>query len=230
MKRTSVGYLCAAIILSGIMYGRSARADDLNGVYLGASFGRAQNRYDPAFIDDQLQAEAKAAGDTLKYTSSSIQRGDNTWWVNAGYMPWSYVGIDAAFFHLGELTYRAAGELTGLFASYPVISTATVTSHGPALSVLARLPLTDSLGIDIRLGDYLGKTDLTSGVLFRSRYTTTPQSATSSSLLVSVGGAYTLAGHWSVRVDYLRINQAGNSSSVGQYNVNLATAGVAYTF
>ncbi len=230
MNRANIGYLGATILLGGAVYGQVARADGLSGLYVGGSFGRAQNEYDTAYVDDKFQKDAKAAGDTLKYTSSSVQKTDNTWWVNAGYLPWPYFGFDAAFLHLGELTYQATGTLQSLFGNEPVLTTATVTSHGPALSLLGRLPLADAFEVDIRVGDYDGKTTLTPGLLFRSKYTTTPTSATNSSLLVSVGAAYTFAGHWSIRLDYIRINQAGNSNTVGTYNVNLATAGATFTF
>jgi hypothetical protein len=230
IKRTSIGYFCTAIILGGAVYGQTVRADGLSGLYIGGNFGRAQNEYDTAFVDDQYRDAAKDAGNTLKYTASSVQRTDNTWWANAGYMIWPYIGIDAAFLHLGELTHRATGDLEMSSRDYPAFTTATITSHGPALSLLARLPLAESLDVDIRLGDYYGKTTQTTGFDYKSKFAMGAQSTTASSLLAGVGAAYTFAWHWSIRLDYLRVNQAGNSNTVGKYNVNLETAGVTFTF
>jgi hypothetical protein len=230
MRRTSIGYLCAAILLGGVTLGQAVRADGLDGLYAGGNFGRAHNDYDTAFVDDQLKSEATAAGDVLKPSSSSVRRDDNTWWVDAGYMPWTYFGIDAAFIHLGELTHRLSGTLETLSANDSIIETASVTSHGPALSLVARVPLAESLDLDVRIGDYYGKTTLTTVLYLNSKSTSLVQSTSTSSLLVSVGGAYTFAGHWSIRLDYLRVNQAGDDKTVGKYNVNAASAGVAFTF
>jgi len=230
MKRMNLGYLCAVAVLGAAMCVRAARADGVNGLYFGGSFGRSQNTYDTAFVDDQYQQAATAVGDKLEFDSSSTHRTADTWWADVGCLPWTYVGFDASFIHLGELTHRAGGTLHSSTGDKPVTTTATVTSHGPALALLARLPLTDSLDLDVRLGDYDAKTALTHGLLFQSKYTASVQSANSSSLLVSAGAAYTFAGHWSVRLDYLRINRAGNGNTVGNYSANVATAGAAFTF
>jgi hypothetical protein len=211
-------------------FAQTLRADALSGLYVGGSFGRAQNDYQTAFVDDQYQQAAKEAGDTLKFTSSSVRRTDDTWWVNTGYLPWSYFGFEAAFIHLGELTHRASGTLEAFGGDKPVITTASITSHGPALSLLARIPMTDALDVDLRVGDYLSKTTLTHGFVYESKYSANNVSASASSLLAGVGAAYTFLGHWSIRLDYLRIERAGDGNSVGKYNANLATVGAAFTF
>lgn len=230
MKLTRIGSMCAAVVLCGTTFGRTVRADALSGLYVGGSFGRSQNDYGTAFVDDQYQQAAGEVGDELKFNSASTQRTADTWWADLGFLPWQYVGFDASFIHLGELTHRATGTLLAATGDKPVLTTATVVSRGPALSLVARLPLTDSLDLDLRLGDYYGKTILTHGLDFQSKYTVAAQSASASSLLAGVGGAYTFAGHWSVRLDYLRINRAGDGNTVGNYSANLATAGVTFTF
>ena len=221
--------LCILLLLSTID-ARSIRADGLSGVYFGGSFGRAQNTYDTGFVDDPYVESAAGSGYKLKFKSSSVQRWDNTWWGDAGYMPWDYVGIDAMFLHVGELTHRASGEVTISPGNQPFVDTATVTSHGPALSMRVRLPLAESFALDLRLGDYYAKTTLTAGALYRSKYTQDTQTHTGSSLLASCGAAYTFAGHWSIRLDYLRVNDAGNNTDVGKYSANLATVGASFTF
>jgi hypothetical protein len=227
MKRTL--YICSLIVL-GAMDAHTTRADGLSGLYVGGSFGRAENTYDTGFVDDPYVSSAAAAGDQLKFTSSSVHRWDNSWSANAGYMLWDYFGIDAMFLHVGELTHRASGVVKISAGDQGLIDTATVTSHGPALSMRIRLPLTQSFAVDVRLGDYYARTALTSGSLFRSKYTQGTETHTGSSLLAGVGGAYTFAGHWSVRLDFLRINDAGDSANVGKYSANVATAGASFAF
>jgi len=96
--------------------------------------------------------------------------------------------------------------------------------------LVARVPLTESLDLGMRVGDYFGKTTLTTGLELNSTYSASRQSASKSSLLVGIGGAYTFAGHWSLRLDYLRFDHAGDSKTVGTFSMNMATAGVAFTF
>lgn len=230
VKQKIIGHLCAGIFLMGTMCGQTLRADALSGLYVGASFGREQNNFDPSSVDAQYQHAAAGIGDTLKFSSSAVRRTDNAWWVNAGYLPWQYFGFDASFIHLGELTHRGIGTLSSSSGGEPVITSATLTSHGPAVAFLARIPLADGLDVDFRLGDYLSKTTLTHGLTVNSRYSSAILSSSGSSLLAGVGAVYTFAAHWQVRLDYLRINGAGNDNTLGKYDVNLAAAGVAFAF
>jgi opacity protein-like surface antigen len=149
--------------------------------------------------------------------------------ADAGYWFGEHFGFDAAFLHLGELTYRVAETLKTSTGDEPIDTAATVSSRGPAIALLGRLPLTDALEVDMRVGDYLGKSTRTTRLEFNSIFGTSTQSATKSSLLVGAGGGYTFGEHWTVRVDYILISQAGDTS-VGRFNVDLATAGVTFTF
>jgi opacity protein-like surface antigen len=199
-------------------------------MYLGASVGRERNEYDSGFVDDIYEHAATEVGDELKFTSRSVNRLDNMWWTYVGYMFTPNIGIDAGFMHLGELTYLATANVQAGTATKPAAINATLTSHGPTLSLLLRLPLTESWDVNMRLGDYYGKTQLVTGLDFESKYTAAPQSSSGSSLLVTAGTAYGFAGHWTVRLDYLRINQAGNGATTGKYDVNALAAGITFIF
>jgi hypothetical protein len=218
-----------AVLLGLAALGRTAHADELTGFYIGGNIGRTQIDYDLTRYESQLIGQASAYG-TLAFTSASPHKQSNAWWANAGYMVGPYIGIDASFLHLGELTNRNLGTYTqtGSSAS-PVIATTALRSSGPALALLVRCPLSESFDLNFRIGDYFAKTSLVNG-LDLNTYTVTPQSNRTSSLLLGVGGALTFAGHWSAKLDLLRVNKAGSSSTVGTYNVTLASIGVSYTF
>jgi len=98
------------------------------------------------------------------------------------------------------------------------------------VSLIGRLPLTESFEADLRVGDYYGKAVLDNQITVGSKGVSLSSSKSNSSLLAGVGGAYTFGGHWSIRLDYLRVNQTGDTNTVGKFSVNLATAGVSYTF
>jgi opacity protein-like surface antigen len=230
MQRVNTPYLCMAIMLACVSYGGTLHAQGLSGIYLGGSIGRERNEYDTAFVDDIYEHDAAEAGDKLKYTARSVNRLDNMWWAYAGYMFTPNVGIDAGFIHLGELTYLTSAKLESAAATRPVATNATLTSHGPALSLLLRLPLTESWEVNMRLGDYYGKSQLVTGLDFNSKYTASPHSSTGSSLLVTAGTAYGFAGHWTIRLDYLRVNQAGDGDTTGKYDVDAIAAGFTFVF
>lgn len=228
-NRRTVAGAWAALCL-GVLLCHAARADDFSGVFVGANFGRALNSYNTGYIDQRYQTQAAQLGDTLGVTSRSVHRFVDVWWGDAGYYFTPNVGLDAAFLHLGEIRYKMAGKLNVGGTEDATATSTEVTSHGPALSLLGRLPLTDWFEADLRLGDYLGKTDFYNRISVLGQSSIGTASKTNSSLLAGVGGAFSFAGHWSARLDYLRVNKTGDSATSGKFSVNLATAGVSFTF
>jgi opacity protein-like surface antigen len=231
MTRASFGFLSAALALSLAAPGTGVRALDLSGAYIGGNFGRAMNTWDTGFVDDQLNTDATNNGDTIDFTARSIRRMSDAWWADAGYFFSPYVGIDAAFLHIGEIKYLAVGTLTTSDGTtYPLSSSTEVVSHGPALSFIFRLPLTESFAADLRLGDYFGKATQDNTTIVNSHTSFSAVSKSTSSLLTGAGLSYTVAGHLSLRIDYLRVNHTGDSTLVGKFSVNMGTAGLSYTF
>lgn len=206
-----------------------AGAQESEGWYLGGNFGRSTNHYDTSAYEHYLESLAGST-ESLKFTSSSVQRRANAWWAEAGYMRWPHVGIELDFIHVGELAYHGNGTLTTTGKPDKALEAVTnVSSRGPALSLRARVPLADGLDLNLRLGDYYGRTATTRGYALGSFYSPTTKTSTVSSLLVGAGLAYTLDFHFSVHADYLRINQTGDSST-GRFNADMITAGLSYTF
>lgn len=228
MRAKNFGLLVSTIVLCGAA--PQVIAVDLSGTYLGGNFGRARTSYDTGFIDSQLNSAANNAGDTLDVTARSIDKMSNVWWADAGYLFTPYIGIDAAFIHLGEIRYLAAATLTSLGGNQSLSTWNEINSRGPALSLLLRLPLTESFAADLRIGDYYGKATWDNSLMVASSSSFASASNSSSSLLAGVGASYIFGGHWSVRLDYLRVNQTGDSNNVGKFSVNVGTVGVSYTF
>jgi opacity protein-like surface antigen len=228
-KQTTIGaagILCGGLALAAASV--ASRADDLAGLYLGGNFARTKISYDTSAYEAQLMTEAGNGLQTLTFTNAALADRSSAWWADVGYMRWAHVGIEASYLHLGELTYYSSGTLTP--PTQGLTATTAVKSRGPALALVLRLPLAESFDVNLRLGDYYGRTTLANGYALSGTYTVTPQSKSTSSLLAGIGAAYTVAGHWSVHLDYLRVDQAGDSSTVGKYNVSVASAGLSYTF
>jgi hypothetical protein len=198
------------LLLGGVTAAPMARADGLSGVYFGGSAGRARASYDTSLFEEQLKAEAAAGFQTLTFTQSVLRKRSNAWWAYAGYMRWSYVGIEASYLHLGELTYWSAGTLTP--PDQALSESTTVRSSGPALALLFRVPISEGFDFNVRIGDYYGKRTVLNSYELNSTVTPQTQSTSTSSLLLGVGAAYTFGAHVSTRFDYLRVNQASGTS------------------
>lgn len=206
-----------------------ALADGISGLYVGASGGLAKIGYDNSAYQTLLQNSIAGFG-TLDFTSAALHDRKAAWWANAGYMVWPYVGIDASYLHMGELYNQVNGTFVANDGTTHAVGAATrVSSKGPALGLLLQLPLTEHFEVNLRVADYYAHTTLTN-ILNAASYSTTIQSANSSSLLGGLGVAYVLAGHWSARLDYLRIEHAGDNATTGKYNAGILAAGVSYTF
>jgi opacity protein-like surface antigen len=226
LRRVHLGILIL-ILLGGLA--QPALAEGISGLYLGGSGGLAKIGYDNSAYQTQLQ-NAVAGFGTLDFTSASLHDRKTAWWANVGYMAWPFVGIDASYLHLGEMYNQVNGSFTGNGGTTHSVGAATrVSSKGPALGLLFRLPLAESLDINLRVADYYGRSTLTN-ILNAASYSTTIQTSNRSTLLAGLGVSYVFLGHWSARLDYLRIGHAGDSATTGRYNASILAAGASYTF
>lgn len=206
-----------------------ALADGMEGLYLGGSGGLAKIGYDNSAFQTEVQNGVAGFG-TLDFTSAELHDRKAAWWANAGYMAWPFVGIDASYLHLGEMYNQVNGTFVANDGTTRSVGAATrVSSRGPALGLLFQLPLTEHLDVNLRVADYYARTTLTN-IVNSASYTTAIQTSNRSSLLAGLGVSYVFAGHWSARLDYLRIEHAGDSTTTGKYNAGILAAGLSYTF
>lgn len=230
MKFQGSAYLQIVVIMFGFAaLSQTASANDISGLYVGGNLGLARIDYDNALYQDQIESQAAGLG-TLDFTSAYLHKRNTAWWVDTGYMVSPYLGIEASYLHFGALSDRVSGNFTQTGGTPEAVILATsLGSKGPALGLIFRLPLTDSFAVNLRLADYYGRTNLIN-TLDATKQTSTRETANNSSLLAALGAAYTFYGHWSAHLDYLRVNQAGNSSNVVRYDVDMASVGLSYTF
>jgi opacity protein-like surface antigen len=216
------------IFLASCAFNQPARADGIGGLYLGGSAGIAKIATDNSAFQTLLQTQVEGLG-VLEFTSASLHDRKTAWWANAGYMVWPYVGVDLSYLHMGELYNQVNGTFTSHDGTPSSVGAATrLSSKGPALGLLFQLPLTENLDVNLRVADYYARTTLTN-ILNGTSYLTMVQSANRSSFLAGFGVSYVFAGHWSARLDYLRIEDAGDSTT-GKYTAAILTAGASYNF
>ena len=214
-----------------VVLGSRAQAGTFNGLYLDADFGRARNNYDTISLDSQWQALAAAEHQTLKITARSNERYANVWSGAAGYLFSDYVGLEAGFVHAGDLRHAAMATVSATGTAPQNASFhADVSSHGPTLALIGRLPLLEALDVDVRVGAYDGHT-VFDDVLTLGKHAA-PGSAEKSkvSLLAGVGVGVKVIDHVSLRVAYLHLNHTGDTATTGRFSIDMATAGLRWMF
>ena len=217
--------------LFALFVGAGARAEALQGVYLDGEFGRARNTYDTNTLDSQWRALVSESHETLKLTARSDERYANAWSASAGYLFNPYVGLEAGFVHAGELRYIAAGTVTATGSAAKSTSLhAEVTSHGPVLALVGRLPLLESLDLDLKVGAYDGHSEINDTLTLGSHSAPGGSEKNTVSLLGGVGVGVKVLDHLSVRLAYLHINHTGDTATTGRFNIDMATAGLRWTF
>jgi len=229
IRRPTCTRWIAAMLCALAAVGEGAHADDLSGVFMSANGGLGTIATDNALYQDQLVNQTASIG-TLGFNSASLKNRKPAEWLDVGFMVWPYVGIDVAYLHLGELVNQATGTFTASAGgTQSVGATTRIRSAGPAAGLLVRLPLLERLEAHLRVADYCARTTVMN-ILNARTYTSMERGANGSSLLLALGAAYALGEHWSVQIDYLRINKAGDSTKVVDYDANLATLGVSLSF
>ncbi len=225
-RRIQSGILIFTALLAA---DHAACAEGLTGLYVGGSVGVAKIATDTSAYQNELESQVEGFG-ILEFTSAALEDRKTAWWANMGYMAWPYVGIDASYLHLGELYYQAFGTYTpDGGAAQSVGATTRLKSQGPALGLLFQLPLLENFNLNLRIADYFARTTLTNILTLPTSYTPTVQTANASSLLLGLGASYTIAGHWSARLDYLRVEHAGDNAT-GKYNASYLALGASYNF
>jgi len=207
----------------------AAQAFDPTGIFIGGNAGVAQFDANHNLYEDALIGSVAGNG-TLVFPDDSLTRRKAAWRFDTGYMLNANVGVIASYLNFGESNNIATGTYAPPAGTTEAVTATTrIRSRGPAVGVLLRLPLTDNLDVNFRLADYYAKTILTN-TLNAASYQSTHETKNGSSALAGLGAAYTMFGHWSAHLDYIRVQHAGDSATVGSYNLDLLTVGLSYTF
>lgn len=212
-----------------LLLGQQTRADDdAGGFFVGGNVGHAPIDTNNTEYQTALEASASGSG-SLVFTKAALAKRDIAFSVDTGFMFMPYVGVEASYFRFGRVSNQLAGSYVGTDGTSEYVYAATMLqSRGPALGLLFRLPLLENVDVNFRLADYYAHTELTS-TLIAAEHTSGTVTSNSSSLLAGIGLSYTFAGHWLAKLDYLRVNQAGNDKTM-KYDIGMASAGVAYAF
>jgi opacity protein-like surface antigen len=219
-----------ALMSLGILAG-PAMADE-TGFYVGANALSLLSTYRRADIDDAFTAALGAADSSFTRGPSSVERAHYSWQVNFGYMLTRNFGVELSFLDLGPFRYSGFGTTTSAADGSPseVHLDLDVRSHGPALSAVGVLPMTNFWDLEARVGAMQVKTKSSFSTLTGDGTNSGKFSDNSTVVMASVGTAFTVTAHIVLRLDYLRIQHIKEKALDRTFNVDGATAGVAYVF
>jgi opacity protein-like surface antigen len=221
----------AAIAIVSICTPVEPAMADETGFYVGANALNLLGTYRRTDLDSATTAVFGAEKDGYSMGPSSVERNHMMWSADFGYMLSRNVGIEVSYLDLGSLRYSGFGTLTATDGTASEVHlNLDVRTHGPALALVGALPMTNFWEIDARVGAFQAKA--------KTRYRTTVGedaqsgnlSQSSTSLLASVGTAFTLTTHLTLRLDYLRIQKIKEKGLERSFNVDGVTAGAAFVF
>ncbi len=140
-----------------------------------------------------------------------------------GYRIFPYAAVELAYTHLGTLhEYQPAIAIT------PTVTTVAVESEletqGPALSVLALMPLTDRWDLYLRGGMLFADQKVSHSSVFPRQQTTYG----SDSLLFGAGTQFDFGAHWTVRLDFQRFDSVGEDNGIGDADIDVISLGVLF--
>ena len=219
-----------AIMSLGILAG-PAMADE-TGFYVGANALTLLSTYRRADIDNAFSSAISESDSSFALGPSSVERARYSWQVNFGYMLTPNFGVEVSFLDLGKFRYSGFGSTTSAADGTPseVHLDLDVRSHGPALAAVGVLPMTNYWDLEARVGAMQAKTKSTFSTLTGDGTNSGAFSKNSTVVMASVGTAFTVTTHVVLRVDYLRIQHIKEKALDRNFNVDGATAGVAYVF
>ncbi len=205
---------------------------DETGFYVGANAVNLLSTYRRANIDNSFTAAFSAGDSSFVKGPTSVERAHYSWQVNVGYMLTRNFGAEVSYLDLGKLHYSGFGTSTSAVDGSPseVHLDLDVRSHGPALSAVGVLPMTNSWDVEARVGAMQAKTKSSFSTLAGSATRSGAFSENSTVVMASIGTALTVTTHIVLRVDYLRIQHIEEKALDRSFNVDGASAGVAYVF
>jgi opacity protein-like surface antigen len=153
----------------------------------------------------------------------------SAWGLFAGYRIMRYAAVELAYQNLGKL--QESGNAAVILPTKIPLGTLyfgefkrELETSGPSLSALGILPITDAWSVYARAGVLFADMKLASSIAGYNAST----SSNSQSLLWGAGTQFDFGAHWSVRADFQRFNDVGETGDTGRADIDLLSLGVIF--
>ena len=208
----------------------AAQADSTRGFYAGFNAGATKMDIDKNALDAAISDVLSASGLTVLSASSSTSENDASLGVFAGYLILPYLAVEAEWMTLGTGKYEARGDVTDGVATDTLRVNAETDATGITASALGIWPISQSWELYARLGVIFADTTLTANVRSSAASINDNLSEDSQNLVYGVGATYWYSSTWSMRLDYQHFDGLGDSSTIGETNVDRLAASWVYSF
>jgi hypothetical protein len=200
------------------------------GFYVGGYYGQSDKNADIAPFDDYADAVYDAVNFTALQSSSQLDTKDKAFGFIAGYRLLPNLAFEGGYMNLGSLAYRATS--TGAFganASGLTLNVDTQTT-GIALSALGVLPLSYRSEVYGRVGILFSTTQVDTFVSDGRNALRDNFSDGSTDYLAGVGGGFSFAEVYTIRLEYERVFEAGSKDTGGESDVDILSLGFTVAF
>jgi hypothetical protein len=230
--------IIAFIALAGSAAVATARAAEL-GVYAGVSFAMVKKDSTRSVFEDEALAVAALAGfqpDPATRTAT-LDSEDSSYGFVVGWRMSEHVAFEGGYLDLGEVKYRE--HAAGQFLAQPPAPNEPGTlqqnidssTSGIQLSALGILPLSYRWEVYARGGVLIANN--TEDIFVQDELGSSGKLRSTKSgfdLLAGVGISFSIAEIYNLRLEYQRVFDAGESATLDEADVDLATLNVTVSF
>ena len=223
--------IIAFIVLAGSVGAGTAGAAQL-GIYAGIGYSMADKDSNRSDYEAEALAIYNAFGFSPQTTTASFDAKDSSYGFVVGWRLTEHIALEGGYMDLGDVTYR--DRSTGLFGGTPPeenwAQNVETSTGGIALAALAILPLSYRWEIFLRGGVLISNSEesvfITDGV--GSEKLRATQSGFD--LLAGAGVSFSVAEIYNIRLEYGRVFDAGDSDTLDEADVDMATLNVTVSF
>lgn len=180
-----------------------------SGPYLGAQFGFSSIDVGLSEWNTALSRLPVPSGSTV--TSTSVDKGDFGWGLNAGYQVMRHFAVELGYLDLG----KSQADVMATIAGRPGAGRADIKSSGVQTAVIGILPFDYGWAIDGRVGLFYGDNKVQVNGSTGSGSYNYENSGNKSTFLGGVGLSYNFYHNYQMRLDYLYIDKVGDAGKLG---------------
>lgn len=223
------GFACPALL--GVAASPSAAAAEL-GVYAAGYYGRASKDVPRQPFDDFAALIYGDFGFAPLQSTTSFDTKDTLYGFGVGYRLLRNLAIEGGYLDLGDLSYRDASSGITTSNGQPGQWRQNLDSgtSGITVSALGILPLTWRWELYLRAGLMFSSNQLDIFITDGRQRARSRATQSGVDLLAGAGAAFTFAEIYALRLEVLRVFDAGESETGPEADVDVLTLGVTVSF
>jgi opacity protein-like surface antigen len=198
------------------------------GSYYGLGLGQSKYDQSKSDMDNDLLSSIADSGLSAQNFSSQLDNSDTTYDVIVGYRFGAHLAVEGAYGDLGSAAYTASMILTDGVNTAPATISTHFSSKGFMASVLGIVPFGSRWEAYGRGGLIYADTKLSVTAVVAGSANSSDDSTHSSDWLLGVGVGCELGDHFSIRLEYEKFKNVGDSNTTGEADVDTINVRVLY--